>query len=536
MSVTKAKAYYNDRSGPKKLNCAQAVIAAFREKFGLDENAVQLFASFGSGKAPEGECGALYAAKFILKDDHPDKLEECRNIFISKAGSAKCKEIRKINKLPCIGCVETVAEFLEKVEDKKAGAKNMKNIFNVKQFIAGSCYSYILSSRGEAAIVDAHISLGNEYKEYLSKNKLQLKYIIDTHTHADHFSLAAVLKKELKAVVIMHEKAISGVVDRRVKHNDEIDLGSVRFKILYTPGHTDDAISIYVEGRLFSGDVLLIGSVGRTDFQNGSPESMFDTLQALKTLPAETIVFPGHDYHEIRSSVIAREKEANPFLKESNKDVFVNNMRSKAMPKPFNIDNIIRVNQKGQAVELEMVSPKAAYDLIAKDPAVKLLDVRSALEFDEVHIKGSVNIPIDMISAKLNEIGLPGQSYIILCRTGNRSPMAADMLIQSGISSVKVMDGGITRWQKDKLAVIKGMGGISLERQVRIGAGSLVLIGILLSVLVNPWFLGISLFVACGLIYAGLTDNCMMGMLLMKLPYNKRLYKAKVGGGTCSVG
>ncbi len=536
MSVAKAKAYYTDRSGPKKLNCAQAVIAAFREKFGLDENAVNLFASFGSGKAPEGECGALYAAKFILNGNHRDKLEECRNVFMSKAGSVKCKEARQLKKLPCVGCVETMAEFLDKVEDNKTEVKAMKRIFNVKQFVAGSCYSYMLSSKGEALIIDAHISLGNEYRGYLNKNRLQLKYIIDTHTHADHFSLAAVLKKEFKAAVIMHEKAVSSVADRRVRHNDEIGLGDVRLKVLYTPGHTDDAISIYAEGRLFTGDTLLIGSVGRTDFQNGSPGSMFDTLQMLKALTAETIVFPGHDYHETRSSVIAKEKETNPFLKESNKDLFVNDMRSKVTPKPFNIDNIIRVNQKGQAVALEMVSPKAAHDLISQDPAVKLLDVRSALEFNEVHIKDSVNIPIDMISAKLNEIGQSGQSYIILCRTGNRSPMAADMLIQSGISSVKVMAGGITEWQKDRFAVIKGAGGISLERQVRIGAGSLVLAGILLSILVSPWFLGISLFVACGLIYAGITDNCMMGMLLMKLPYNKKLYKAKTGGGTCSVG
>jgi hypothetical protein len=110
------------------------------------------------------------------------------------------------------------------------------------------------------------------------------------------------------------------------------------------------------------------------------------------------------------------------------------------------------------------------------------------------------------------------------------------MLIQSGIHSVKVLDGGITRWQKEGLAVVKGEGGISLERQVRIMAGSIVLIGILLSWLIHPWFIGISLFVSCGLIYAGLTDNCMMGMLLLRLPYNKKLYKTKLGGGTCSMG
>ena len=181
----------------------------------------------------------------------------------------------------------------------------MKKTFNIKQFIAGSCYSYILSSQGEALIVDPHISLKEEYISHLNKSKLQLKYIVDTHTHADHFSLATILKKDFKTTVIMHEKAISEVANRRVRDNDELGLGNVKIKFIYTPGHTDDAVSLYVEGRLFTGDVILIGSVGRTDFQNGSPELMFDTLQRIKAFPPESIIFPGHDYHENKSSILA---------------------------------------------------------------------------------------------------------------------------------------------------------------------------------------------------------------------------------------
>jgi len=81
----------------------------------------------------------------------------------------------------------------------------------VKQFISGSCYSYLLSFQAEALIIDPHISLRQEYKKYLDKNHLWLKAIVDTHTHADHLSLAAVLKNEFKIPVIMHEKTISDV-------------------------------------------------------------------------------------------------------------------------------------------------------------------------------------------------------------------------------------------------------------------------------------------------------------------------------------
>ncbi len=412
----------------------------------------------------------------------------------------------------------------------------MDGALMVKQFIAGSCYSYILSSNGEALVIDPHISLLDEYSEYLKKNKLTLKFVVDTHTHADHFSLAAVLKKKFQAQVLMSEKAVSSVADRRLKDNEQIVVGAISIKALYSPGHTDDSVSLYVENKLFTGDVLLIGSVGRTDFQNGSPESMFDTLQRFKTLPDETAVFPGHDYHEKHSSTIAKEKVENPFLREIDKEAFVKNMRAKVIPKPFNIDNIVRVNQKGEAAALEMITPEDALSLAQKDPQVKLLDVRSVLEFNQAHIKDSINIPINMLSAKLGELSQIKQSYVVFCRTGNRSPMAADMLIQSGMQAVKVMQGGLTRWQKEGLPVIKGEGGMSLERQVRIIAGSLVLSGILLSWFAHWAFILISVFVCCGLIFAGLTDNCLMGMLLMKLPYNKKLYKTTSGGGTCSVG
>jgi glyoxylase-like metal-dependent hydrolase (beta-lactamase superfamily II)/rhodanese-related sulfurtransferase len=409
------------------------------------------------------------------------------------------------------------------------------NTLIVKQFISGSCYSYILSSRTATLIIDPHISLRQEYRKYLYKKRLELKTVVDTHTHADHFSLAAVLKNEFKVPVIMHEKAISEVATRRVKDGDEISIGQEKLKVIYAPGHTDDTINLYAQGMVFTADVLLIGSVGRSDFQNGSPDLMFDTLQKLKALAGNTIVFPGHDYHEKKFSTIAIEKEHNPFLKEESRDDFVADMRSKILQKPFNIDNIIRVNRKGEALSLEMISPKEAAALSSKDPQVKFLDVRSVLEFSREHIKDSLNLPIDMLAAKVNELSQTRQIYIVLCRTGNRSPMAADMLMQSGIHTVKVMDGGLTGWQKEKLPVIKGEGGVSLERQVRIIAGSIVLFGIILSRFIHPGFIGISILVCCGLIYAGFTDNCLMGMLLMKLPYNKKLYKTKMGGGTCSI-
>lgn len=411
----------------------------------------------------------------------------------------------------------------------------MERGLRVRQFTAGSCYSYILESRSESIIIDPHVSLRNEYLRYLRKNKLVLKYIVDTHTHADHFSLAASLKKEFNTPVVMHERAVSEVADSRIGDNSELVIGSAKIKAIYTPGHTDDAISLYGEGRLFSGDVLLIESIGRTDFQNGSPEAMFDTLQRLKSLPEKTLLFPGHDYRERHSSILFREKKKNPYFKETDKGNFTHHVRSKVAPKPFNIDNIIRANQKGEAESLMAVTAAEAYALARDDPRVKLLDVRSHPEYSEVHIKGAINMPIDTLAAKIEELGVPRESYIVFCRTGSRSPLAADMLIRAGFPSVKIMEGGIKAWQKGKLPVIKGQGSISLERQIRFIGGSLILLGILMTMLLRGEFILISIFVAFSLVYSGLTDNCFLRVILMKLPYNKKQYKVQTEGATCSI-
>ena len=115
MSKEKAKIHFLGQAGHKKLNCGQALVTAFQDKFLLSEVIVTQFAGYGSGKAPEGYCGAFYAAKIILSESHPDKLKECEDMFLSQAGSTKCKNIRASHKMSCGDCVERVAQYLEKI-------------------------------------------------------------------------------------------------------------------------------------------------------------------------------------------------------------------------------------------------------------------------------------------------------------------------------------------------------------------------------------------------------------------------------------
>lgn len=109
---------YFGLNGKKKHNCAQAVIAGFKEKFSLDDGLVETFAAHGGGKAPEGCCGALYAASHILKRNGSSEIDNCNEDFIKAAGSTKCREIRAMKKLTCAGCVEKASEILEEIGGK----------------------------------------------------------------------------------------------------------------------------------------------------------------------------------------------------------------------------------------------------------------------------------------------------------------------------------------------------------------------------------------------------------------------------------
>jgi rhodanese-related sulfurtransferase len=151
------------------------------------------------------------------------------------------------------------------------------------------------------------------------------------------------------------------------------------------------------------------------------------------------------------------------------------------------------------------------------------IDVRTASEFDEVHINGALHHPLsDLDSAKIREL-LSGKSgAILVCRSGGRARQACEKLLAAGISNVKILEGGVTAWAASGLPVVRGRKTISLERQVRIAAGSLVLIGALLGYFVSPVCIALCAFIGAGLMFSGITDTCGMAMALARMPWNTR--------------
>ena len=174
---------------------------------------------------------------------------------------------------------------------------------------------------------------------------------------------------------------------------------------------------------------------------------------------------------------------------------------------------------------MKTIAPAELQKLLAVQPGLPVLDVRTPAEYAEVHVPQARNEPLDKLQPKaLYAAGsLPKDCPVyILCRSGGRATKAAELFAREGFDQAVVVEGGTQAWCDAGLPVNRGsVKAISLERQVRIVAGSIVLVGILLAWLIHPGFIGISAFVGAGLVFAGITDWCGMGMLLAKMPWNQ---------------
>ena len=175
---------------------------------------------------------------------------------------------------------------------------------------------------------------------------------------------------------------------------------------------------------------------------------------------------------------------------------------------------------------MKTIRPTDLQELLMREPALALVDVRTPVEFAEVHVPTARNEPLDRFNPK--ELVASGtitadKPTYLLCRSGARATKAADKMTKEGLDQAVVVEGGTLAWIEAGLPVNRGTATvISLERQVRIGAGTLVLLGLILAWLVHPYFVALSAFVGGGLVFAGITDWCGMGLLLAKAPWNSR--------------
>ncbi len=212
-----------------------------------------------------------------------------------------------------------------------------------------STYTYLLadSDTKEAIIIDAVAETQQRDIGLIEELGLDLKYIIETHVHADHITSSCPLKQKfVNAQIVLGETNLVACADVLIKDGDKLQFGQYDITAMSTPGHTDGCMSFIVGDKVFTGDALLIRSCGRCDFQGGSAEKLFDSISRLFTLPDETYVYPAHDYGGRTVSSIWEEKAFNEMIGAGvDKAEFVRRVNAMELSLPAKIHVAVPANQ-----------------------------------------------------------------------------------------------------------------------------------------------------------------------------------------------
>jgi len=335
----------------------------------------------------------------------------------------------------------------------------------------GKCKTYLIGDERSrlAALVDPVKERLDRYLAILAYEGLKLTAVIDTHTHADHRTASFELRDLVGATAIMHRRAPAPHIDRHVDDGDVIDVGDVKLRVLYTPGHTPDGIGLYGDGRVLTGDTLMIRGTGRSDFAGGDPGVQYDSITTkLFTLPDATAVFPAHDYRGNVSSTIGDEKRLNPRLAGRSREAYIELMNNLGLPLPDKIQEVLQPNESAldddrmrfpSLAELNRVRQLGAHDVkrrIESSPPPLILDVREPEEFDGElgHIRGAVLVPLKDLPARAAEFdSYKDRSVVVVCRAGVRSTTGAAILTGLGFEHVANMKGGMLDWNDQRLEV-----------------------------------------------------------------------------------
>lgn len=215
-------------------------------------------------------------------------------------------------------------------------------------FETESCtYTYFVgdSIQKEGVFIDTVQKEKNIYSDYILKNNFTLKYLLETHVHADHITAAGPLKEMFpNATLALHKDSGVQCPFYGLSHGDTLNVGQISIQVLGTPGHTLDSVCYLInEYHLFTGDTLLIGSCGRTDFQSGSTAAMHKSLALLMELGDEVLVYPGHDYHGRHVSSIGEQRATNALLGLS-LEAFTKELEGWKLPPPKHIHTAVPGN------------------------------------------------------------------------------------------------------------------------------------------------------------------------------------------------
>src|SRR5437588_5181963 len=287
------------------------------------------------------------------------------------------------------------------------------------------CASYLIASRQsrEAAIVDPSTDLG-QYEALLRERDFRLRYAIDTHVHADHVSGARRLAAQHGAELCLHESARVAYPFRGLADGEELPLGQLRLRVLHTPGHRPELISLLVvnpprspePSMVLTGDSLLVGDVGRPDFGGGDAAAQYESMTRLLRLPDWVAVFPGHFEGPCGKGMCGRPSTTIGFERLFNavarldRERFVSSLTRGVPARPLNMVAIEATNRGAADMPWAMLTSSPAVEevpvegLAARPAGVMLLDVREPEEFAAEHVPGAVNLPQAELASRLDEV------------------------------------------------------------------------------------------------------------------------------------
>jgi glyoxylase-like metal-dependent hydrolase (beta-lactamase superfamily II) len=337
-----------------------------------------------------------------------------------------------------------------------------------EQIATGGCQSYVLGCAEAcvAALIDPEIRQVDRYQGALARHGLTLRYVVDTHTHADHFSASHELGRRLGVPVVMDRDSPAPYADLRLQDGDMLVIGNIRMQALHTPGHTRDSMCLIAGDRVFTGDTLLIGATGRTDLPTGDPEALYDSLfnRLLKLDPALR-VYPAHDYKQQGSSTIGDEIATNPRLQKRERAEFVEMMQKLNLSAPTHLTEALRTNMTGGKTVAQLLAEAAAktpfVSLAELDARVKrgggdcvVLDVRERDAFAAGHVPGARHLPRGQLELRVNdELPDPTARIVTVCEFGKISTLAAATLRDLGFTRATALDGGMKAWRDGGLPV-----------------------------------------------------------------------------------
>ena len=327
---------------------------------------------------------------------------------------------------------------------------------------SGGCCSYVIACGDTCAgvVVDPELSQIDRTLALIGKAGVRIHYVIDTHTHADHFSASRELARRLGAPRVMHSASIAPDVDVRLDDGETLIAGRLRIRAIATPGHTEDSLSLVLADRVLTGDTLLRGATGRTDLPTGDPEALHDSLfTKLLRLDETLAIYPGHNYKNAPVTTIAEEMATNPRLQKRDRAAFVEQMRALNLGMPDHLTEALRTNRTGgktvaqlldeAAQRIAFMSMQELRERIGASGELVVLDIRERDAYDAGHIPGSRHVPRGQLELRIDQV-LPDPTVRIVtcCEFGKISTLAADTLRTMGYVRAVALDGGMKAWRE----------------------------------------------------------------------------------------